>query len=57
MIERLLLTQLTGSVAAVGIVILILCFDVPGVVTVAVLGRLLVGYYSRGAKKYYLEYS
>src|SRR5262249_29924619 len=31
--------QLTGSAAAVGLVIL--CFDLPGVVTAAILGRLL----------------
>jgi hypothetical protein len=33
--------QLTGSGAAVGLVIL--CFDLPGVVTGAILGRLLNG--------------
>jgi hypothetical protein len=37
--------QLTGSGAAVGLVIL--CFDLPGVVTGAILGRLLDGYQPR----------
>jgi MFS family permease len=39
--------QLTGSGAAVGLVIL--CFDLPGVVTGAILGRLLDRYQPRPA--------